>query len=117
MEALVEVGIASAAAVMLISLYMIMRIMMRSESSPSFLRSTLAAYAFAVPFTIAVAGSFAYVTYALTPFAGVGLGIVGSVAVHSAFLGLFLVLLPVRSEQAQAAKKDNRVSASDAVAA
>jgi len=117
MEALTELGMALAAATMLISLYMIVRLMMRSSSTPAALKSTLVAYIFAVPFTIAVAGSAAYVTYAMTPFMGLALAIVGAIAFHSALLFIFLKLLPVKDADNATVRQGDRVQQSGAIAA
>lgn len=117
MEALTELAMALAAATMLVSLYMIMRLMMRSDAAPAVFRTTLAAYAFSVPFTIAVAGSFAYVTYAVLPFAGMGLAIIASLAVHSALLVIFLKLMPVKAIETKTARQGDRVQQSGAIAA
>lgn len=108
MEAYVDLAAALGCAVMLIALYMIVRIAMRTESTPPALRSELLAYMFAVPFTIAIAASVAYGTYALFPFMGIFIGLGASIAVHSLVLWGALMIapaLPAKPIQDQATTK------------
>ena len=117
MEAYVDIAAALGCAVMLIALYMIVRIAMRTESTPPVLRSTLLAYMFAVPFTIAIAASVAYGTYALFPFMGIFLGLGASIAVHSLVLWVALMIAPalpaqpIRDEVSKPAGQPNAAAA------
>lgn len=105
METLIELGIALFAAAALISFFTVMRLATRASSSPAWLTSTMTAYAFAVPFTIAVAASFGYLGYALQPFMNVVLAGLAAVAIHGALLAVFRALLPVK-EGAPAMERD-----------
>ena len=117
MEALGELGVALFVAAVLISLFAISRLATRSPSSPAWVTSTLSAYLFAVPFTIAVAASLGYLGFALQPFVGVFMAGLMSVAVHVALLAVFRALLPVREELPVVDERRSNSRSDDAVAA
>lgn len=117
MESLTELGTALFAAAALISLFAVLRLATRSASSPAWLTSTLMAYAFAVPFTIAVAASFGFLGYALQPFMNVVLAGFAAVAIHLALLAAFRVLLPVKDGTPAVKREREAVQTPEALAA
>ncbi|MGI9478732.1 MAG: hypothetical protein ACR2PI_18665 [Hyphomicrobiaceae bacterium] len=116
MAYLTELGLASFVAAALISFFAVMRLATRSSSSPGWLTGTLTAYAFAVPFTIAIAASFGYLGYALQPFMNIALATVASMGMHLAMLAFFRMLLPVK-DQAPAGEPARRAPQQAATAA
>ena len=101
MENTVEVGIALACATMLLSLYFILRRAMNTDSSPAWLRSEVVAYTCAVPFTILIGASFAYLAIALNAFVNVWIAGLIALAVHGALIAAFMWLLPATQKAAE----------------
>lgn len=112
LEQHVDALLAIAATGTVISLFVIVRRMMRSSSTPAFLTSQGIAYVMAILLTLSFAATMFYLATVLAMLIPVTIAILATFAIHCGLFFIFHRLLPAEVTRPNAISRNIRVMAS-----